>query len=123
MSAPTDRTVRWPTRRAALGMAALLLALAGNGPARAQTMVDLELVLAVDASGSVNMYRFELQRRGYIAALRNPRVLNAILSGNTQSIAISMMQWTGPFLQVEVLPWMLLKDEASVAAAARQIEI
>jgi hypothetical protein len=102
--------------------AVAVMALAGGAPARAQTEVDLQLVLAVDASGSVNMYRFQLQQRGYVAALRNPRVLSAILSGGTQSIAITMMQWTGPFLQVEVLPWMHLKDEASVSAAARVIE-
>jgi hypothetical protein len=101
---------------------ALLLALASGAPVRAQVMVDLQLVLAVDASGSVNQYRFELQKRGYVAALRNPRVLGAILSGGTQSIALTMMQWTGPFLQREVLPWTLLKDEASVKSAAAVIE-
>src|SRR6266849_2266579 len=85
--------------RGACCAAALLLALASGTPARAQIMVDLQLVLAVDASGSVDTYRFELQKRGYVAALRNPRVLGAILSGGTQSIAITMMQWTGPFLQ------------------------
>jgi hypothetical protein len=105
-----------------VGAAALLLAFAGAAPIRAQTMVDLSLVLAVDASGSVNMYRFELQKRGYVAALRNPRVIGAILSGGTRSIAVTMMQWTGPFLQVEVLPWTHLKDEASVNSAARIIE-
>jgi hypothetical protein len=108
--------------RGAWSAAALLLAFVGGGPARAQTVVDLQLVLAVDASRSVNAYRFELQKRGYVAALRNPRVLGAILSGPTQSISLSMMQWTGPFLQVEVLPWALLKDEATVNTAARVIE-
>ena len=38
----------------------------------ADTPVDLQLVLAVDASGSVNQYRFELQKQGYAAAFRNP---------------------------------------------------
>jgi len=108
--------------RGACCAAALLAALAAGAPARAQIMADLQLVLAVDASGSVNTYRFELQKRGYVAALRNPRVLGAILSGRTQSIALMMMQWTGPFLQREVLPWTLLKDEASVKSAAAVIE-
>jgi hypothetical protein len=111
-----------PIWRGAIGAAALLLALAAGAPAQAQTNVDLQLVLAVDASGSVNTYRFELQRRGYVAALRNPRVLGAILSGGTQSIALAMMQWTGPFLHAEVLPWVHLKDEASIASAAKVIE-
>jgi hypothetical protein len=93
-----------------------------QAPARAQTEVDLKLALMVDASGSVDRYRFELQKRGYIAALRNPRVLAAVMGGRTQAIAISMVQWTGPFLQVVVLPWTVIKDEASIGAAASVIE-
>ena len=64
--------------------------------------VDLQLVLAVDASGSVNMPRFNLQMQGYAAAFRNPRVLNAIRSGISQAIAVTMIQWTGPRLQIDV---------------------
>jgi hypothetical protein len=101
-------------------LAAVLLG--GQAPARAQTEVDLKLALMVDASGSVDRYRFELQKRGYIAALRNPRVLAAVMGGRNQSIAISMVQWTGPFLQVVVLPWTVIKDEASIGAAASVIE-
>jgi hypothetical protein len=93
-----------------------------SAPARAQTEVDLKLALMVDASGSVDRYRFELQKRGYVAALRNPRVLGAVLGGRTQSIAISMVQWTGPFLQSVVLPWTLIKDEASIKTAAAVVE-
>ena len=71
--------------------AATLLAILWAGTsARAQTEVDLHLIFAVDASGSVNQYRFELQKRGYVAALRNPKVLLAILGGRTQSIAVSL---------------------------------
>jgi hypothetical protein len=84
--------------------------------------VDLQLVLAVDASGSVSQYRFELQKRGYAAAFRNPQVLKAILSLMTQSIGVTMLQWTGPRLQVHVVPWTLVKDEASSGAFAAAIE-
>jgi hypothetical protein len=101
-------------------LAAVLLG--GQAPAHAQTEVDLKLALMVDASGSVDRYRFELQKRGYVTALRNPRVLAAVMGGRTQSIAISMVQWTGPFLQVVVLPWTVIKDEASISTAASVIE-
>lgn len=83
-------------------------------PAQAQTNVDLQLVLAVDVSGSVNQTRFELQRRGYAEAFRHQRVLDAIRSGSTGSIAVTMVQWTGPGLQVHVLPWTVLKDRATM---------
>jgi hypothetical protein len=111
-----------PTRRA-VAAGAFAVFLAGATPAvAAEVQVDLQLVLAVDASGSVNMYRFELQKRGYAAAFRNPRVLSAIRSGMSQAIAVTMHQWTGPRLQVHVIPWMVVKDEASAEALAAAIE-
>jgi hypothetical protein len=98
------------------------IAACAAGAARAQTTVDLLLVLAVDTSGSVNQTRFDLQKQGYAQAFRNQRVLNAIRSGATQSIAVTMTQWTGPLQQIQVLPWRLLKDEASLNNFAAAIE-
>jgi Protein of unknown function (DUF1194) len=95
---------------------AVLLSLGLGAPAQAQTNVDLQLVLAVDASGSVNDARFELQKQGYAAAFRNPLVIKAIMSGSEQAIAVTMMQWTGPFMHVQVVPWTVLKDAASAKA-------
>ena len=102
-------------------LAALLLACGLGLPAQAQTNVDLQLVLAVDASGSVNDARFELQKQGYAAAFRHPQVIRAIMSGGEQSIAVTMMQWTGPFMHVQVVPWTLVKDSASAKAFADAI--
>jgi hypothetical protein len=91
-------------------------------PAVAQPQVDLHLVLAVDASGSVDQVRFELQKRGYVAAFRHARVLQAIRSGPNQAIAVTMVQWTGPAMQVDVVGWTLIGDEESAAAFATAIE-
>jgi uncharacterized protein DUF1194 len=111
------------TRRAvATGALAALLSSARAARSAAEAEVDLQLVLAVDASGSVDMHRFELQKRGYAAAFRNPRVIAAIRSGMSQAIAVTMHQWTGPRLQVHVVPWMVVKDEASAEALAVAIE-
>src|SRR6266404_4525826 len=84
---------------------ALFVLLAIAGGAAAQTAVDLQLVLAVDASGSVDQVRFELQKRGYVAAFRHARVLQAVRSGPNRAIAVTMVQWTGPMLQVQVVGW------------------
>jgi Protein of unknown function (DUF1194) len=89
---------------------------------RAQTTVDVELVLAVDASGSVSHERFLLQQRGYVAAFRDPRLLQAIRSGSARSIAVTMTQWTGPAMQMQVVPWAVISDEASMLAFADAIE-
>jgi Protein of unknown function (DUF1194) len=117
-----------PALNAVRFVAALLLAYSVCAPALAQTPVDLQLVLAVDASGSVDQRRFELQQQGYVAAFRDPRVLRAIQSGVMQAIAVTMVQWTGPALQIQVLPWTLIKDAttahafaAAIAATPRQL--
>ena len=92
----------------------LAAALLGSAPAQGagrRSHIDLLLVLAVDASGSVNQTRFELQRHGYADAFRNQQVLNAIRGGSTRSIAVTMVQWTGPAMQVQVVPWTLVKDD------------
>ena len=106
-------------------ISALVLTLWLAAPAAAQRgsgqPVDLALVLAVDASGSVNQVRFELQKQGYLAAFRHPRVIGAIQSGPTQGIAVVMMQWTGPALQVVAVPWTRITDAASANAFADAI--
>ena len=91
-------------------------------PRPVQTDVALALVLAVDASGSVSDDRFELQKQGYAAAFRHRQVLNSIRSLVTQSIAVTMMQWTGPQLHVQTVDWTLVKDEVSVNALADAID-
>jgi hypothetical protein len=84
--------------------------------------VDLALVLAVDASGSVNQTRFELQKHGYAEAFRNPKVLDAIAAGAAQAIAVAMVQWTGPSLHVQVVDWTRVSNTATAQALAAAID-
>jgi len=83
--------------------------------------VDLVLVLAVDASGSVSNERFELQKQGYVRAFRNPRLLQAIRGGSRGGIAVMMTQWTGPALQLDVVPWHDVHDAAGAEAFAAAV--
>jgi hypothetical protein len=102
---------------------AVALTVAGNvAAALAQAVMDLQLVLAVDVSGSVSDERFKLQQQGYSQAFRDWRVLDAIRSGNAQAIAVTMTQWTGPGQQAQVVPWMIITDETSILALADAIE-
>jgi hypothetical protein len=101
-------------RRTAL--AGSLAALAAPGLARADTPVDLQLVLAVDVSRSIDEVEAELQRRGYIEALTNRNVIEAILSGEHKAIALCYMEWAGTHYQVVVIDWTLIDS----AAAARR---
>jgi Protein of unknown function (DUF1194) len=103
-------------------LVAVVLTTGGGAPALAQAPVDLQLVLAVDVSGSVSDERFKLQKEGYAEAFRNWRVLEAIRSGSAQAIAVTMTQWTGPSQQAQVVPWMVIFDEASMLAFAEAVE-
>jgi Protein of unknown function (DUF1194) len=113
-------------RRLAARLLALLVATAAaagaSAPVRAQVAVDLQLVLAVDVSGSVSDERFRLQQKGYAEAFRNWRVLEAIRGGTSRAIAVTMTQWTGPSQQEVVVKWMVIRDEASMLAFADAVE-
>jgi Protein of unknown function (DUF1194) len=80
--------------------------------------VDVELVLAVDVSQSMDTGELELQRVGYAAALVHPEVLRAIRSGIYGRIAITYVEWGGPISQAVLVPWTLLEDAASAKAMA-----
>jgi hypothetical protein len=95
----------------------LVLATLCGRAARAEP-VDLELVLAVDCSGSIDMDEFALQIRGYAQALTHPSVLRAIQSGGVGAIAVTYVQWSGPFIQNQVVGWTVIKDEKTATAFA-----
>jgi hypothetical protein len=105
-----------------VAVAVLVLAVCSTTSAAAQAVVDLQLVLAVDVSGSVSDDRFKLQQEGYVRAFRNWRVIEAIRAGSSRAIAVTMAQWTGPSQQAQVVPWMVITDEASAATLADAIE-
>ena len=103
--------------------AALLLVLLA-GPARAQTPVDLQLVLAVDISRSMDQDEQSLQRAGYVAALRDPQVIAAIQGGPLGRIALTYVEWAGQGLQTVLVPWTLIDgaDSAGLVADALAVQ-
>lgn len=112
------------TRRTPLLVLCLvMLQVLSARPAGAQEVsnVDLELMLAVDVSSSVNLEEFELQMRGLSDAFRHPAVLAAIQSTGRTGIAVSVMQWSDEFKQTVVVDWMPVHDERSVLTLARRI--
>jgi hypothetical protein len=124
MDDATSSIASHPCRRARrVGVGALLcvLAAAWAGPAAAQTAVDLELLLAVDASGSVDEGEFDLQRRGLADAFRDPDVASALAAYAPAGVAVSLMQWSGRSQQVVVIDWMRLGDPAAVEAFAAAV--
>ena len=78
--------------------------------AAADIEVDLELVLAVDVSRSMDLDEQELQRNGYIEAFHHPEVIQAIQSGSLGRIAVTYFEWAGPGFQTPVAPWTLIAN-------------
>ena len=93
-------------------LASLLLSAVALKPAEAER-VDLQLVLAVDISGSIDADEAHLQRQGYIEALTHPAVLSAILSGPLKRIGVAYVEWAGDHYQEIVADWAVIHDAES----------
>ncbi len=90
--------------------------------AAAERAVDLELVLAVDVSGSIDIEEAVLQRQGYLQALRHPTVVEAIEQGRLGRIAVTYVEWAGDLFQRSVVDWQEISDARSAAAFADALE-
>lgn len=105
-------------RRSALVLAAILLA-AMLPCARADDVrVDLELILAVDVSRSMDIDEQQLQRDGYVAAITHPEVIDAIAQGRNGRIALTYVEWAGPDTQYTVVDWRAIDGMESAKAFA-----
>ncbi|SEQ99790.1 Protein of unknown function [Faunimonas pinastri] len=101
-----------------------LAAPASAAPALTQdrpATVDLELVLAVDVSFSMDVEEQTVQRQGYMDAFRSPEVIKAIRSGDLGRIAVTYMEWAGSETQTVVVPWTVIDGEQSAAAFADRL--
>jgi hypothetical protein len=97
------------------------LAAAGGGRMAEATTVDVELVLAVDISYSMDPDEQALQREGYAAALTSPEFLDALRTGIHGKIAITYFEWAGISDQKVLMPWRVIDGAASAAAVADEI--
>ncbi|GAA2831893.1 uncharacterized protein DUF1194 [Aminobacter aminovorans] len=84
--------------------------------------VDVELVLAVDVSRSMDLEEFTLQRAGYVAALRHSDFVEAVLSGLHGRVAITYFEWAGTVRAESVVPWQIIDGPQSAAAFAARLE-
>lgn len=82
-------------------------------PEEAGEEVDLELVLAVDISFSVDAVEARTQRQGYIDAMSHPSVLAAIESGYLGKIAVTYVEWADAYYQNQLVRWSVVSDVKS----------
>jgi hypothetical protein len=83
--------------------------------------VDVELVLAVDVSYSMDPAEQELQREGYIRALTSAEFLRALREGANGKIAVTYVEWAGSSDQKVIMPWRLIEGPESADAVAGEI--
>lgn len=83
--------------------------------------VDLNLVVAVDCSWSVNEAEFKLQQGGLATAFSDPAVIEAIKSNPRGAISVSVIHWSTEKTQINVLKWTKIDSTQSALTFANQI--
>jgi Protein of unknown function (DUF1194) len=96
--------------------------ISGHRVTAAEPIVDLELVLAVDVSGSVDDREYALQIGGIAAAFRDPAVQRAIGAGPNGRIAVSLVLWSDPQVGKAATPWRVIGTAAEAEGFARLVE-
>src|ERR1700680_4636087 len=91
-------------------------------PDESPVAVDLELVIAVDVSASMDEAEQRVQRQGYVTALRNPDVLEAIRSGRHGRIAIAYLEWARSDYQRVLMPWTIIERSDDAASFADSLD-
>lgn len=83
--------------------------------------VDVELILAVDVSYSMDMDELALQREGYAGAITSREFLQALKTGPTGKVAVTYFEWAASTDQKIVIPWRVIDGPESAGAVADEI--
>ncbi len=83
--------------------------------------VDVELILAVDVSYSMDMDELALQREGYAEAIVSREFLQALKTGPTGKVAVTYFEWAASTDQKIVIPWRVIDGPESAGAVAEEI--
>jgi len=101
--------------------AALAAACLWAASAAAQVGVDTALVLAVDASGSIDTAEFRLQKEGIAGAVTDPQVLRAMQGGIQGRVALAYVEWGGPGMAATVVDWIVIDGRAAAERFAAAV--
>ena len=90
--------------------------------ANERPQVDVELVLAVDISYSMDYDELQLQREGYILAIASEQFLDAMQRGPIGKIAVTYVEWAGSHEQQVIVPWHVIDGPASADEFAKKLK-
>ena len=99
----------------------MLFALETHASQQTHKGIDVELVLAVDVSGSIDSDEILLQRKGYQAAFLHPDVMKAIKSGFYGRIAVTYVEWADEGRQKVTIPWTIIENNKDAANFANKL--
>ncbi len=85
--------------------------------------VDVKLVIAVDASGSVDPTELRLQVNGIADAMRTDAVQNAVRAGLQQTISVAVLIWSDAAYPKYPTEWHLLSSPDTFEAFAKEVEL
>ena len=83
--------------------------------------VDVELILAVDVSYSMDMDELAIQREGYAQAIISKEFLQALKSGPHGRISVTYFEWAASTDQKIIIPWRVIEGPESADAVANEI--
>ena len=83
--------------------------------------VDLELILAIDVSSSVDEIEYRLQMQGIANAFRHPDVISAMRSSGSKGIAVSLIQWSDNREQTFAVDWRHIQNQTEAINFSREI--
>ena len=83
--------------------------------------VDVELILAVDVSYSMDLDELAIQREGYAQALSSREFLQALKNGVHGRIAVTYFEWAASSDQKIIIPWRLVDGPETADAVAAEI--
>ncbi|MBW7948629.1 MAG: DUF1194 domain-containing protein [Pseudorhodoplanes sp.] len=92
-----------------------------TAPAPSGIAVDVELVLAVDISYSMDPQEQTLQREGYMRGLTSREFLNAVRQGMIGKIAVTYVEWAGYYEQKVIVPWRVIEGPESADAFVSEL--
>ena len=83
--------------------------------------VDVELVIAVDVSYSMDLDELAVQREGYAQAIVSKDFLQAMRTGPTSKVAVTYFEWSASSDQKIIIPWRVIDGPESADAVAAEI--
>ncbi|SHI04861.1 DUF1194 domain-containing protein [Bradyrhizobium erythrophlei] len=83
--------------------------------------VDVELVIAVDVSYSMDLDELAVQREGYARAIVSKEFLQALRTGPNSKISVTYFEWSASSDQKIIIPWRVIDGPETADAVADEI--